>query len=320
MRADLEDVQIHPVKKHLLIKFKTQQARDDVAERLAGEGLEWPEFHTKVQGWAMDKPVMFVRILGSSPLTTKEEIKQVMQQYGDIIEVKKGFLSRKLPNVTNGTWTVRLVVGEGKTIPSFVFVQDDGEIWQLVHDSQDTICWICGGKGHIGGRCRQQAVSIDDDLVAAPDAQDGGVAPAQTWAHVVRRGAGHHVPQTAAAQEEARVEAARVAQQAEEDARVEGERVETARVAQQAVEDDRVEDERIETARVKQQAEEDARVEVERVETARVAQQVEEDARIEGERVETARIENARVVEANRVEADMLAVQAEDTAKGSQRG
>ena len=128
----------------------------------------------------MDKPVMFVRILGSSPLTTKEEIKNVMQQYGEIIEVKKGFLSRKLPNVTNGTWTVRLVVGEDKTIPSFVFVQDDGEIWQLVHDSQETICWICGGKGHIGGRCRQQAVSIDDDLVAGPDAQDGGVTPAQT--------------------------------------------------------------------------------------------------------------------------------------------
>ena len=79
LRADLEDVQIHPVKKHLLVKFKTQEARDAVAERLAGDGLEWPVFHTKVQGWAVDKPEMFVRILGSSPLTTKAEIKHVMQ-------------------------------------------------------------------------------------------------------------------------------------------------------------------------------------------------------------------------------------------------
>ena len=60
LRADLEDVQLHPVKKHLLIKFKSVLSRDAVAEKLAGDGLEWPAFNTKVQGWVMDKPVMFV--------------------------------------------------------------------------------------------------------------------------------------------------------------------------------------------------------------------------------------------------------------------
>ena len=54
LRGDLEDVQLHPVKKNLFIKFRTAKSRDAVAERLAGEGLEWPAFNTKVQGWAMD--------------------------------------------------------------------------------------------------------------------------------------------------------------------------------------------------------------------------------------------------------------------------
>ena len=150
LRTDLEDVQLHPVKKNLLIKFKTVQSRDAVAERLSGEGLEWPAFNTKVQGLAMDKPIVFVRVLGASPESSNQDVKAVMSQYGEVVEVRKGQLSRKLPNLTNGTWTVRMIVGENKIIPSFVFVNDDGEIWQLAHDNQETICWQCGKQGHIG--------------------------------------------------------------------------------------------------------------------------------------------------------------------------
>ena len=103
-----------------------------------------------------------------------------------------GQLSKKLPNVTNGTWSVRMIVGEGKTIPSFVFVSADGEIWQLAHDNQVTICWKCGKQGHIGGRCKEQAVSIEADLVPGVpvDSQGAAPPPVQTWAHVVRGGVG----------------------------------------------------------------------------------------------------------------------------------
>ena len=199
LRADLEDVQLHPVKKHLLIKFKTVVSRDAVVERLSGDGLEWPTFNTKVQGWAMDKPIVFVRVLGASPLSSKQEIKEVMEQYGEVIEVKKGLLSRKLPHVTNGTWTVRMILGVDKIIPSFVFVKDDGEIWQLAHDSQVTICWQCGKEGHIGSRCKEKAVSIDNDLIAVDPVVPGEEPhpPVQTWAHVVRRGVGANVREAA---------------------------------------------------------------------------------------------------------------------------
>ena len=190
LRQDLEDVQLHPVKKTLFIKFRTEESRNVVADKLSGDGLEWPEFHTKVQGWAMDKPVVFIRILGASPESSQQDIRGVMEQYGEVIEVKKGFLSRKLPNVTNGTWSVRMIVGVDKTIPSFVFVSADGEIWQIAHDNQQTICWKCGNQGHIGSRCFEQAVSIEADLLPAGDVVQGGAVPppVQTWAHVVRGG------------------------------------------------------------------------------------------------------------------------------------
>ena len=83
-----------------------------------------------------------------------------------------------------------MVLGADKTIPSFVFVKDDGEIWQLAHDSQETICWKCGGLNHIGSRCRERAVSLDGDLLAGNDGHEAAEAPVQTWAHVVRRGTG----------------------------------------------------------------------------------------------------------------------------------
>ena len=191
LRTDLEDVQLHPVKKNLFIKFRTESSRDTVAEKLSGDGLEWPLFETKVQGWAMDKPVVFVRVLGASPESSHHDVKEVMSQYGEVIEVRKGQLSKKLPNVTNGTWTVRMIVAEEKIIPSFVFVSADGEIWQLAHDNQETICWKCGKRGHIGSRCREKAVSIEADLLSV--GQPGQIDPAppvQTWAHVVRGGSG----------------------------------------------------------------------------------------------------------------------------------
>ena len=137
----------------------------------------------------MDKPVVFVRVLGASPESNKEDVKGVLSQYGEVLEVRKGQLSKKLPNVTNGTWNVRMIVGEGKIIPSFVFVSDDGEIWQLAHDNQETVCWQCGGVGHIGSRCKEKAVSIEADLipaVAQPDQLGPPILPVQTWAHVVR--------------------------------------------------------------------------------------------------------------------------------------
>ena len=131
---------------------------------------------------------MFVRVLGSSPESSMIDVKGVMSQYGEVLEVRKGKLSRKLPNVTNGTWTVRMILDEGKVLPSFVFVNDDGEIWQLAHDNQETVCWQCGGLNHIGSRCKQKAVSIAHDLLPVVPVDQVGVdaVPVQTWAHVVR--------------------------------------------------------------------------------------------------------------------------------------
>ena len=56
IRAGVQDIQLHPVKKLLFIKFTEQQLRDEVAVRLQA-GLAWPAFNTTVTGWSMDKPV-----------------------------------------------------------------------------------------------------------------------------------------------------------------------------------------------------------------------------------------------------------------------
>ena len=56
IRAAVLDIQLHPVKKLLFIKFSDQMTRDDVVGRLQA-GLNWPSFDTTVSGWSMDKPI-----------------------------------------------------------------------------------------------------------------------------------------------------------------------------------------------------------------------------------------------------------------------
>ena len=125
IRAGVHDIQLHPVKKLLFIKFTEQKIRDEVVGRLQA-GLAWPNFDTTVTGWSMDKPVERIRVLGTSPETDEAGIRQVMGQYGEILEAQKGFISKKLPGCTNGIWTVRLILKTGMSLPPFLIMKDEG--------------------------------------------------------------------------------------------------------------------------------------------------------------------------------------------------
>ena len=191
LKAALKDIQLHPVKKHLFLKFRDTLSRDQVAAKLKA-GVEWPAFEAKVHGWAMDKPVIVVRLHGVSPESTKREIGEVMAQYGDVLDVDIGFISKKLlPGVTNGTWTVKMILQEDKALPSFVFMKEEGEVWQVTHENQVNVCWKCGMSGHVGARCNQPTLTFDalDGGQADIEEKIGGAGSVvRSWAHVVRSG------------------------------------------------------------------------------------------------------------------------------------
>ena len=191
LRAALKDIQLHPVKKHLFIKFRDTNSRDVVAGKLK-TGVDWPAFEANVHGWAMDKPVIVVRLHGVSPESTKQDIQNVMDQYGEVLDVEIGFISKKLlPGVTNGTWTIKMILTEGKILPSFVFMKEEGEVWQVIHENQVNVCWKCGQSGHVGARCNQPTLTFDAlDVSQAVAEGDGvGAGGARSWAHVVKSGA-----------------------------------------------------------------------------------------------------------------------------------
>ena len=76
IRAAVVDIQVHPVKKLLFIKFGDQNVRDEVVGRLQA-GLNWAAFDTVVTGWSMDKPIERIRLLGTSPETDEAEIRPI---------------------------------------------------------------------------------------------------------------------------------------------------------------------------------------------------------------------------------------------------
>ena len=179
IRAAVKDVQLHPVKKLLFLKFSDQQIRDEVATRLQS-GLVWPAFDTSVTGWAMDKPVERFRVLGASPETYEDGIRQVLQKYGEVLDAKKGLISpKKLPGCSNGIWTVKMILEKDQNIPPFLIMKEEGEVWQLA-TGEISVCWKCGVAGHIGDKCYQDVSALAASLVGP------SVSQQPSWAHVVR--------------------------------------------------------------------------------------------------------------------------------------
>ena len=93
IREAVVDIQLHPVKKLLFLKFADQNIRDEVATRLQA-WLVWPTFATTVTGWGMDKPVERIRVLGVSPETDEKGVRTVLGVYGEVLETRKGFISK----------------------------------------------------------------------------------------------------------------------------------------------------------------------------------------------------------------------------------
>ena len=184
IREAVVDIQLHPVKKLLFLKFADQNIRDEVATRLQA-GLVWPTFATTVTGWGMDKPVERIRVLGVSPETDEKGVRTVLGVYGEVLETRKGFISKKLPGCTNGIWTVKIILGESKLLPPFLIMKEEGEVWQLA-TGELSVCWKCGQSGHIGDKCHQDVSALAASL-SGP-----GESHQPSWAHVVRGASPQH--------------------------------------------------------------------------------------------------------------------------------
>ena len=97
-----------------------------------------------------------------------------------MLDAKKGYISnKKLPGCSNGIWTVRLILERFKTLPPFLIMKEEGEVWQLA-TGEISVCWKCGLQGHIGDKCLQ------DVSVLASSLTGQAVTQQPSWAHVVR--------------------------------------------------------------------------------------------------------------------------------------
>ena len=98
LRSKVVDVQFHPVKMLIFLKFSDDFWRDRIVERLRSkEGVSWREYGVKVKGYSLDPGVKFFRILGASSETEAEDIKKTFLEVGigEVIEIKRGFLDEK---------------------------------------------------------------------------------------------------------------------------------------------------------------------------------------------------------------------------------
>ena len=76
---------------------------------------------------------------------------------------------------------MKLLLKAGMSLPPFLIMKDDGEVWQLA-TGESSVCWKCGKAGHIGDKCRQD-VNILAESISSP-----AVGNQPSWAHVVKGG------------------------------------------------------------------------------------------------------------------------------------
>ena len=189
LRQSVEDVQFHPVKMIIFIKFKTEDKRDQVVDRLQTlNGVFWTEYGVSVRGHSLDANVRVIRVLGVSPETTADDIKSTFQQVGvgEVVDLKKGLLDpRRMPGVTNGTWLVRVkILDANKHIPPYIIRREEGELWSLNFEGRKFVCWKCGSSDHIGDKCKDQERTFEEVF-----GDDEEVSP-NSWAAVVKGNSG----------------------------------------------------------------------------------------------------------------------------------
>ena len=131
LRGSVEDVQFHPVKMILFIKFKSEEIRDQMVVRLQ-TGVFWTDYGVSVRGHSLDADVKLIRVLGVSPETTADDIRNTFTQVGvgEVVDLRKGLLDpRRMPGVTNGQWLVRVrILDANKNIPPYIIRREEGEL------------------------------------------------------------------------------------------------------------------------------------------------------------------------------------------------
>ena len=185
LREGLVDVQLHPVKMMIFIKFKSELVRDNVVDKLQGmNGVMWTEYGVPVRGHSLDVDMKVITVLCASPETTEEDIKVAFVEagIGEVVESTRGLLDqRRLPGVTNGKWKVRVKIDNpDKDIPSYIIRKEEGELWSLQFDGRRFVCWKCGSPDHIGDKCRDPERTFEE--VFGEDNEPASVS----WAAIVK--------------------------------------------------------------------------------------------------------------------------------------
>ena len=161
-------------------------AKNQVVNRLrTGQGIFWTEYGVHVRGYNLDANVKQIRILGISPETTAEDIKNTFSQVGigEVLELRRGLLDpKRMPGVSNGTWLIRVRISNpDKPIPPYIIRREEGELWSLSIEGRRFVCWKCGSPDHIGDKCRGPERTFEEVFGGPQNA-----ASPPSWAAVVR--------------------------------------------------------------------------------------------------------------------------------------
>ena len=139
----------------------------------------FPASGVRVSGFRMDVPTVTVRLVGASFWVEGADVGDLFERWGSVVSLKRGTSPLSVPGgaegvwesgwVWSGEWVVRLKLGEGVVLPTFISA--GGEVWDIRLDGSPSACFKCGDLSHLAYQCR--AIRREEEVLEKREEEMG---------------------------------------------------------------------------------------------------------------------------------------------------
>ena len=172
--AEVVETSFHSITGLLLLKVKTEDKFQSLLKK-AEKGILWKKVNKHVFGWSTQDHLSAVRIINVTCHMDFDAIRQKMEEFGQVVHFNVGY-HKKMPDVMDGSITVKMKLRKGVAIPSFIEMSEMGECLQLYNEHTTRVCFKCTKPGHIAAFCRNKAKIVDFSKSTPP-----------SWAQIVSK-------------------------------------------------------------------------------------------------------------------------------------
>jgi hypothetical protein len=192
--------------KRILVQMSCPEDVEQLLTRMGDDGVEWPRFidpatnqPIRIKGFSTDRRALLVTLLDVPRDVSNSIIKETMEQYGKVEELKRHHLKKQgMEHISVNRVSLKLMKNEDAELPTAIFGLGsstsgaDRSIWRITYPGAPKRCYRCGFDNHVARDCTKQPITMQQveklPAVGDKDPETGQPAPSfpRSYAVVVK--------------------------------------------------------------------------------------------------------------------------------------